>query len=156
MRVAVDTNVLAYAEGLNDGDRRRTAAVLLDRLSILGRLHIPVQTLGELYRVLRRKAGKSAETAAGLIAFWSQAGAMLPTSALAFTTAVQLAAANRLDIWDAVILAAAIEGECDVLMSEDMQDGFAWGGCTIVNPFARERHPLLEAALASHQGGSDA
>jgi hypothetical protein len=28
-----------------------------------------------------------------------------------------------------------------------MQDGFAWDGVTVVNPFNTPRHPLLEHAL---------
>lgn len=35
----------------------------------------------------------------------------------------------------------------DLLLSEDLQDGFAWRGVTIVNPFADVPHPLLTALL---------
>ena len=30
-----------------------------------------------------------------------------------------------------------------MLLSEDMQEGFTWGGVTVVNPFADEKHDLL-------------
>jgi predicted nucleic acid-binding protein len=36
---------------------------------------------------------------------------------------------------DALILAAAIEADCDTVLSEDMQDGGKVGGVTIRNPF---------------------
>ncbi len=58
MRVALDTNVLAYAEGINGAERRGAALDLVHRLPQEATV-IPVQVLGELYNVLVRKAGKS-------------------------------------------------------------------------------------------------
>ena len=52
----VDTNVLAYAEGLNDGTRRDEAVALLEALAP-ETTFLPVQTLGELFNVLVHKAG---------------------------------------------------------------------------------------------------
>jgi hypothetical protein len=34
-----------------------------------------------------------------------------------------------------------------LLLSEDLQDGFTWGGVTVANPFAARRHALLESLL---------
>jgi predicted nucleic acid-binding protein len=42
----------------------------------------------------------------------------------------------RLRWYDSLIVASAIEGQCDVLYSEDFQDGQQFGGVTISNPFA--------------------
>ena len=58
-----------------------------------------------------------------------------------------LAATHRLQIWDALILATAAGAGCRLLLSEDMQDGFVWKGCTVANPFAAPLHPLLADAL---------
>jgi len=47
MRIALDTNVLVYAEGVGDDARRAATMQLLDRLppeSVL----LPVQVLGEV------------------------------------------------------------------------------------------------------------
>jgi predicted nucleic acid-binding protein len=38
--------------------------------------------------------------------------------------------------WDALILEAAIEGGADVVYSEDLQDGRAYGNATVRDPFA--------------------
>ena len=74
-RAALDTNVLAYAEGLGDLRRCELARDLIAQLPV-ERILLPAQTLGELYRVLTGKAGISAEQArAGLI---SEAGAASP------------------------------------------------------------------------------
>ncbi|HWB99103.1 MAG TPA: hypothetical protein VG672_20485, partial [Bryobacteraceae bacterium] len=59
---------------------------------------------------------------------------------------------HHFGIWDAVILSAASQAGCRLLLSEDLQDGFTWGGVTVVNPFASPRHALLEALLDDAAG----
>ena len=54
---------------------------------------------------------------------------------------------HHFGIWDATILSAASQTGCRLLLSEDLQDGFTWGGVTVVNPFASPRHALLDALL---------
>jgi len=45
------------------------------------------------------------------------------------------------------MLAAAAEAGCRLLLSEDLQEGFTWGGVRVVNPFAAAVHPLLVKTL---------
>ena len=56
MKIALDTNVLAYAEGTNGAAKRDKALELIQRLPPWA-IVIPVQTLGELFNVLVRKPG---------------------------------------------------------------------------------------------------
>ena len=60
MRVALDTNVLVYAEGFGDAARCLAARKLMAQL-IEQDVVLPAQTLGELSRVLTTKAGRSPE-----------------------------------------------------------------------------------------------
>jgi predicted nucleic acid-binding protein len=108
---------------------------------------VPVQALGELYNVLVRKSGWSGEEARGAILTWRDAFSLAPTTGPAIVVAADLAADHRLGIWHSLMVAVAAEGDCRLLLSEDMQDGFSWRGVTIVNPFAPQRHPLLDALL---------
>lgn len=71
----------------------------------------------------------------------------IETSPAVMLTAAGLAADHELGIWDAVILSAAAASGCRLLISEDLLDGFTWGGVTVTNPFSRTRHPLLSALL---------
>jgi predicted nucleic acid-binding protein len=66
MRVALDTNVLAYAEGVNGPSMKALALELVDGLPP-GSVILPVQTLGELFQVLVRKAGRSRPSARAAI-----------------------------------------------------------------------------------------
>ena len=55
MRVALDTNILAYAEGVNRAARKKAALDVIEKLSAENTF-LPVQVLGELFHVLVRKA----------------------------------------------------------------------------------------------------
>ena len=147
MRVALDTNVLAHAEGVDDDARRDRAIALTVRLTQLT-VFIPVQVLGELFRVLVRKGGRSAKQARERVLNWSDSFALIETSQPILLSAIDLAEAHRFSIWDAIVVAAAAKAECRLLLSEDMQDGFSWNGVTIANPFSESPHPLFEVMLA--------
>lgn len=57
MRVALDTNILADAEGVNGLDRKRKALELIQKLPE-DAAQVPVQELGELFNLPVRKAGR--------------------------------------------------------------------------------------------------
>ena len=146
MRVALDTNVLAYAEGVNGAERRGPALDLVRRLPQEATV-IPVQVLGELFNVLVRKAGRSRADAREALLSWRDTFPMIETSPEIMLAAADLATDHRFGIWDAVILSAASQASCRLLLSEDLQEGFTWGGVTVVSPFASPRHALLDALL---------
>ncbi|MCL1960939.1 MAG: PIN domain-containing protein [Desulfovibrionaceae bacterium] len=146
MKLALDTSILIYAEGVNGAQRREQALALIARIPPDAGV-IAVQALGELFHVLVRKAGRSRETARNAILSWRDAFTAAPSDPSAMLLAVDLAADHQLGIWDALILAAASQAGCRLLLSEDLQDGFTWGGVTVVNPFAATVSPMLAAAL---------
>ncbi|MGP0095341.1 MAG: PIN domain-containing protein [Xanthobacteraceae bacterium] len=146
MRVALDTNILAYAEGVNGAAMKEAALEVVERLPEDATL-LPVQTLGELFNVLVRKAGRSPGNARDAILNWRDAFALIDTSPAVMLAAADLATDHQFGIWNAVILSAAAQADCRLLLSEDLQDGFTWSGVTITNPFMPTRHPLLSALL---------
>ena len=148
MRVALDTNVLAYAEGINAAQRRGSALDLVQRLPQEATV-IPVQVLGELFNVLVRKGGRSRADAREALLGWRDTFPVIETSPEIMLTAVDLATDHQFGIWDAVILSAASQAGCRLLLSDDLQDGFTWGGVTVINPFASPRHLLLEAIISN-------
>lgn len=147
MRIALDTNVLAYAEGVN-GLRRQEEALALLRAIPREQFVIPVQVLGELFNVLTRKLGRSREEARNAILNWQDSIYTADTSREIVLVAANLAQDHQLGIWDAIILSASSASGCRLLLSEDFSNGFNWAGVTVVNPFAAERHPLLVPLLA--------
>jgi predicted nucleic acid-binding protein len=146
MRIALDTNILVYAEGVNGEPRQQLALDLFSQLSRVSTF-IPVQVLGELFGVLVSKASISSKSAQSRIADWQASFPMIETSQTVLTSAIDLSVQHKLRIWDAIIFAAAVEAECRLLLSEDLQDGFAWRGVTVVNPFAVKKNELLAGLL---------
>ena len=108
MKVALDTNILAYAEGVNGAERRDAALDLVRRLPQATTV-IPVQVLGELFNVLVRKAGRSRAAARDALLAWRDAFPVVGTSTEVMLAAADLASDHRFGIWDAVILSAASE-----------------------------------------------
>jgi predicted nucleic acid-binding protein len=147
MRVAIDTNILAYAEGLGDDVRCSAALQLIEQLPVAS-VVLPAQTLGELTRVLTGKARRFPRAAREAVLGWADSFEVADSSWTAFQAALDLVVDYQLPMWDALILAVAAENRCRLLLSEDFQNGFTWRGVTVVDPFAAQRSPLLTGLLA--------
>ena len=146
MRVALDTNILAYAEGLGDETRCTAAYRLIEQLPG-DQVLLPAQILGELSRVLTGKAKRSPESTREAILGWADSFEVVDSTWPAFQSALDLTVDHNLPIWDALILAVAAENRCRLLISEDFQSGFTWRGLTVVNPFTTQTSPLLNELL---------
>ena len=127
----LDTNVLIYAVATDErGDIAR--ALVAD-----GGV-IAAQSLNEFTDVSRRKLKKS----------WGEIDddieALLTTCTVAETVSVglhkdgrRIAQQYRLRIFDAMLVAIALETGCDSFVSEDLQDKMIFDGrLTVSNPFA--------------------
>jgi predicted nucleic acid-binding protein len=130
--VFFDTTVLIYA--ISDADPR---AVVAEELLASGG-YISVQVLNEFAAVARRKLKMSwGEIEEALTAIRDLCEPPGPLTVEVHESALKLAALYRYNIYDALILAAALDAGCGTLYSEDMQDGQKIGSLTIRNPFAR-------------------
>lgn len=148
MRVALDTNILVYAEGVNGEARQKATLEIISRLPRASTF-IPVQVLGELFRVLVGKSPLSPKVAQARVAGWQASFPLIETSMLVLSSAIELAVQHKFRIWDGVVLSAAAEADCRLLLSEDLQDGFTWRGVTVANPFAGKKNELLTGLLRS-------
>ena len=146
VRVALDTNILAYAEGVGDQGRRDASIRLISQLPE-ERVLLPAQILGELYRVLTGKACRHPSAAREAILGWADSFEVADSTWAALQSAMDLSIDHSLQIWDALILSVAAEHRCRLLLSEDMQNGFTWRGVTVANPYAATPHALLSAII---------
>ena len=126
-----DTTILIYS--IRETDPR--AAVSEELLA--GGGHINVQVLNEFAAVARRKLKMSwTEISASLDSIRRLCQPATPLTVRVHEAALKIAADTGYHIYDALILAAALDAGCDTLYSEDMQDGQRIGTITIRNPFA--------------------
>jgi len=144
LRLAIDTNLLVYAEGEGDEVRCRQARALFARLSP-AIVRLPTQVLGELYNVLTRRGRRPPEPARRAVQQWASLYTVRDSTWQSMQSAMALNDAHGIPIWDALILSVASEDRCNALLSEDLQHGFTWQGVTVVNPLAHPGHALLPA-----------
>ena len=126
-----DTNILIYA--ISEDDAR---AAIAQRLLASGG-HISVQVLNEFAAVARRKLKKSwTEISGALEDIRNLCEPAAPLTVSIHEAAVKIAGEHGYHLYDALILAAALDAGCDTVYSEDMQDGQKIGPITIRNPFS--------------------
>lgn len=126
----LDSNILIYAYST---DPRSLAAQ-----SICGQRHtLSVQSLNEFVNVARRKLRYDwSEIVARLTAIVDLADPIVPLTFEMHQVGVALAERYRLQVYDGMILSAALEAGCETLYSEDMHDGLVIEDrLTIRNPF---------------------
>lgn len=130
-RVFFDTNVLVYTIGQHDA-RTPPAEALLARGGL-----ISVQVLNELASVAHRKLGMPwPEVTEALGAIRVLCPSPIPITAEMHDAALRLAAQHRFHVYDALIVAAALEADCATLYTDDLQPGQVIDGrLTIQNPF---------------------
>ena len=131
----VDTNVLLYA--VSTAEDESAKAKLARQVLQEDDLALSVQVLQEFY-VQATRAGKatriSHEQAASLIEAWCRFPVQDTTLAL-LRAALATRARYQLSYWDAAIVEGARACGCDMLLSEDLQDGQEFDGVTVRNPF---------------------
>ncbi len=131
-RAFLDTNVLIYALAQNDSRTIRAEQLL----QAGGR--VSVQVLNEFASVTRRKLALDwPDVLAALGAIRTLCGDPIALDAAVHDDGVALARQHQLSIYDAMIVAAARAAKCEVVFSEDLQDGRRFGpDLRIENPFA--------------------
>ena len=128
-----DTNVLIYAVARDD-PRSTHAEELLASGGVLS-----VQILNEFTSVARRKILMSwSDVTEALDAFRVLCPSPLPITIEMHEAALKIAEKHGYSIYDALVVAAALDAGCATLYSEDLRDGQTIDGqLTIRNPFAR-------------------
>jgi len=127
-----DTNVLIYAVAQDD-PRNTRAEELLASGGVLS-----VQILNEFASVARRKILMSwSDVTEALNAFRVLCPSPLPVTIEMHEAALRIAERHGYNIYDALVVSAALEAGCTTLYSEDLHDGqIVDGQLTIRNPFA--------------------
>jgi predicted nucleic acid-binding protein len=129
----LDTNVLIYAVAQNE-PRSARAEELLASGGVLS-----VQILNEFTAVARRKLRMPwAEVAEAVEVFLVLCPSLVPITLETHTAARAIAEKNGFHIYDALVVASALEAGCGILYSEDFQDGQRIEGTlTVRNPFGK-------------------
>jgi len=125
-----DTTVLVYI--LKEGDKKSGIA---DQLLAAGGI-LSVQVLNEFANVARRKLGMNWEEIEEALAnIRDLCSPPAPLTIETHAAALTIAKRYGFQIYDSLILASALETQCSILYSEDLQHGQKIESLTIHNPF---------------------
>jgi predicted nucleic acid-binding protein len=137
-RVFVDTNVLVYLFDARVAAKQRRAAELFEMLGTDA--YTPVvstQVLQEAFVALTRKLSVEAKEALAILRQLEDSGVTIQTVGVPVVwRAATRVIKDKLSFWDALIVEAALEADCTVLYSEDLQTGRVFEGLVVANPFA--------------------
>ena len=136
-RVFVDTNIFLYAALEDDFQQGKRAGAVNLLKALTGKIvHVNTQVLHEFYSIMLRH-GASDE------AIHDRLNAIIGETKVSVITVKtvkrcwDIRMKYQYNYWDCLILASALEHDCDILYTEDLQNGqIIEKSLKIVNPFA--------------------
>ncbi len=134
MKRFLDSNIFLYAYSAN-------AKTPIAQAEIAKGGYASVQVFSETANIMRNKMRRSWEEVEEKLAFMEElVEEILPLTRALQKKAFLLAKSHQLNIYDSLIIAAALQANCDELLSEDMQHGRRFDGLVIRNPFLGAAH----------------
>ena len=129
--IALDTNILIYSHFRNDGRKRTISHELLTNCPI-----VSTQVVSEYLNVMKRLLLIPKVELLELCAKWMDECNIKIVEKSTINIAKQIVQRYDLQLFDAIIIAAALEADCKILYSEDMQHNMKINRqLTIINPF---------------------
>ncbi len=133
-KVFLDTNILIYSYSKDEKQKQKIALKVIDKYS--RGIIISTQVINELTNILFKKFKIDATTIKKTIIELDSVFNIGEFDIVTQIKAVEIKEKYRLQFYDSLILATALENRCTILFSEDMQDGqVIENTLTIVNPF---------------------
>lgn len=136
-RFFLDTNIFVYSFDRSSAAKSQRAAQLIRRAVATRKGLISYQVVQEFFNLALRRFAQPMtvpEAEQYLVAVFRPLWTVQSSPAL-ISEALSLSARHRLSWYDALIVAAAIEGGCGILYSEDLQHGQQFGELRVENPF---------------------
>jgi predicted nucleic acid-binding protein len=136
-RFFLDTNIFVYSFDLSAPAKAKKALALVRRAVDTGQGIVSYQVVQEFLNVALRRFPQPltvAEAEQYLVTVFRPLLAIHSSAAL-YQEALRLTGKHRLAWYDSLVVAAALEGECRTLFSEDLQHGREIEGLKIENPF---------------------
>jgi predicted nucleic acid-binding protein len=130
----VDTNVLVYAHDGAAGNKYSQSVGLVTRLTRQASGALSIQVFVEFYAAATKKLAMTSLEAEEAIKGLGRWTIHCPGHADVLR-ACRLHRSYKVSWWDAMILNSAMETGCDILWSEDLNDGQRYGTVTVRNPF---------------------
>ncbi len=133
-KIFLDTNIWVYLYAQNLPDKSVKVRDLVE--SNFASIIVSTQVLGEFYHVLTRKRLKPKEEAKQIVLEMVASFTIVEIDVLKVIAALEINSTYGYTYWDSLIVATALQENCSILYSEDMQaDQLIEKKTKIVNPF---------------------
>lgn len=136
-RSFIDTNILVYTDDADAPDKSGRAIGLIEDAMRSNQGVISTQVLQEYFVAATRKLGVAVPLARRRLQLFSRMNVVQITPE-AVLAAIDLLQLHGLSFWDALIVHAARQADCAVLLTEDLNDGQVIDGVRIRNPFKKD------------------
>jgi predicted nucleic acid-binding protein len=136
-RFFLDTNILVYTFDTKAPAKAKRAARLIRQAADTGEGVVSYQVVQEFFNVAFRRFSRPmnvAEAEQYLITVFRPLLAVHSSPTL-YVEALRVSGKYRLSWYDSLIVAAALQAQCGMLYSEDLQHGQELEGLRIENPF---------------------
>jgi len=128
----VDTNILIYAFTIDEPDKQAKALKYLDSCQPV----ISTQVIKEFSNVLLKRGNVRQDRIKEIINEITEIVWVVNEELALIFAAFDIKERYRFSFYDSLIIATAVNSQCKVLLSEDMQDGqIIDGSIRIINPF---------------------
>ena len=144
--VSLDTNILIYAIDPAEPEKHDVAKSVLMRAASANTVMLQ-QTIGEFFNLVLKRKKLTASEAIRQVTVWELLFDVVPTRPHQQISAARLAARQRKQFWDMLIVRVAADAGVDALISEDIGDGEIIDGVRIVNPFTAPNRAIIDALL---------
>ncbi len=136
-RFFLDTNVFVYSFDRSAPAKARRATQLIRQAIETKKGIVSYQVAQEFFKVALRRFAEpmTVPEAEQYLATVFGPLMLVHSSQALYGEALRLGHRYRLSWFDSLIVAAAIEGGCALLYSEDLGDGQRFGGLKVENPF---------------------
>jgi predicted nucleic acid-binding protein len=130
-KIALDSNILIYNHSLDCKDKMLTALGFFNENPV-----VSSQVISEYLNVMRKRFKIEKTELMQLCSAWLEKCTVQPVILSTVKLAQNLIVKYDFQMFDGIIVAAALEANCDILYSEDMQNGqIIDNTLKIVNPF---------------------
>ena len=136
-RFFLDTNIIVYSFDQSSAPKSEVADHLLRQGLLTRKGAISYQVVQEFFNVARRRSPgpMRLEEAEHFLSTVLGPLCVVHSSPALFHRSLQLVERFRLQWYDALIVAGALEAKCGILYSEDFQNGQKFDDLEIRNPF---------------------
>jgi predicted nucleic acid-binding protein len=133
-KVFLDTNIIIYAYSDDEPQKQEIANNILEEYEC--QISISTQVINELSNNLFRKFKLNAKAVEAVVLELNDNFPIVDFNLQTQLKAIKIKERYKLQFYDSMILATALENGCNIIYSEDMQNGqIIENQLTIINPF---------------------